>query len=243
MPAPKKKLLIRHDLRFAQGGINLRQGLSRIGLHRALRRSIKIALWKRTLPFVALVIMVLLMSWPYLVPEEKKFRIEVQEAPKFEERNSRLNGMRYIGVDDQNQTYTITSTRAEQTDSKSNTVLLTNPVSDLRMKDRSWFYLSSNQGTLYNLEKRVEMTGKVSVFSSEGLEFHTESLNINLVYNDIDSSQPIKGQGPALSFEGEGMKVLYEGNLIKLLGRSQVTLRTAASESSDGQAMPFSSSP
>lgn len=232
-PAPKKKLLIRNDLRFAQGGITLRQSLSRIGLTRALRRSSKIALWKRALPFIALLITVVMISWPYLVPEDKKFRIEVQEAPKLGEKNSRLLGLRFIGVDSQNQSYTISSVKAEQTDEKNSIITLTNPTSDLRMKDRRWFYLTSSQGILFNSEKRIELQGGVSVYNSEGFELHSEAININLNNKDMDSTRAIKGQGPTLSLEAEGMRLRENGDLLQLLGKSKVILRTGATESSD----------
>ena len=172
-----------------------------------------------------------MLSWPYLVPEDKKFRIEAQEAPKFDEKNSRLLGLRYIGVDNHNQCYSITSSKAEQTDEKNSTITLTNPVSDLKMNDNRWFYLASNRGILYNNQKKMELRDQVSLYNSEGFELHSDYFAIDLRTKDMESNLPVRGQGPALSLEAEGVKVSDRGNLIQLLGKSKVTLRNTAQES------------
>ena len=223
---PKKNYFIRQDLNFAQGGVTLRQGLARIGLRKALRRSIFITLWKRLLPFVALIIISVVLSWPYMVPEENKFRIEAQDAPNYLDQQSLLIGLKFVGTDEQNQTYSISSSRAEQSNDKSGKIILTRPTGDLNMSNKGWFYLASEQGVFFSREKKIVLEGKVSIHNSEGFELHTESLAVDLNSHNMDAQLPVVGQSPGLSLAAEGMRIRERGALLELLGSSKVTVRS-----------------
>ncbi|MCX8501786.1 MAG: LPS export ABC transporter periplasmic protein LptC [Alphaproteobacteria bacterium] len=238
---PKKKHFIRQDINFAQGGVTLRQGLVRIGLHRALRRSIFITVSKRFLPFIALMITAVVLAWPYLVPDGQKFSLEAKNPPDYDNQHSSLFGLKFIGTDSQNQTYTITSSRADQSNDRSGKIILTRPTGDLAMKNKGWFFLSSDQGVFYNRERRIELHGNVVIHSSEGFELHTETIAVNLLSRDMDANQPVTGQSPALSLAAEGLRIRQNGELIDLVGKSRVSVRTEAGGTAE--ARPFASSP
>jgi len=149
------------------------------------------------LPLGALLLLGLIVVWPLASGREQGFRISFSDSPDLDG-SLRMVNARYLGVDDQNQPYTVAAAEASQPQPNSPLVTLQEISADVFIDDRSgqWLALTAREGLYQREERYLDLAGDVSIFSDQGHEFHTARAHVDLAARTVDGDAPLAGQGP-----------------------------------------------
>jgi lipopolysaccharide export system protein LptC len=182
---------------------------------------------KVVLPAFAAALLGLLVVWPRLSPHRER------EAVGFSQREARIDDLsvrnpRYFGTDEKNLPFTVTAEVATQLDPKNMQVTLQKPVADLMRADGSGIIINSDIGFYRQHADTLDLLGHVDMYRDDGYEFHTESARILIGPGNATGDQPIQGQGPAGTIEGEGFTMTDRGRTIVFTGKSKAVLTMVA---------------
>ena len=129
---------------------------------------------------------------------------------------------RFQGVDSDDQTYIITAKTAVR--KKDDSLELNSINADINLKDESWVALIANKAFFQYNAKKLQLRDFVSLFTHEGYEFSTESMDVDIDKNKAQGVNKVQGQGPIGSLEADSFFVEDKGNIIRFKGNVKITL-------------------
>ncbi len=195
------------------------------------RYSMFVGLMKVLLPAVAMALILLVVAWPQLVPDDDGFRLSISElGPEQAESLTMLNA-RYIGMDEKSQPYMVTADMATQSEQDKELIDLELPKADITLQDGTWLALTARQGRFRRKPQILDLTGSVSLFHDKGFELRTESARIDLNAATAEGNQPVEGQGAAGLISAEGFRILDRGERIYFTGKSHMVVFPEVKES------------
>lgn len=184
--------------------------------------SLFVGTMKVVLPALAVGILLLVLVWPSLMPEDTRFRIGLSDlAPEGGGELSMVNP-RFQGRDSAGRPYSVVAETATQPSGKAERVELVGPKADITLADGAWVMLGARAGTYYRERDMVTLRGNVSLFHDRGFEVHTDRARLDLAAGEAVSNSPVSGHGPAGQLEAEGFRLYDGGRRIVLLGRSRL---------------------
>jgi len=125
---------------------------------------------------------------------------------------------KFQGIDKNNQPYSILAKKAVQI-SKDSVELFTLEADVMMSEGERWFSLSSYKA-LYNIAtEMLDLSGSVNLFSSDGYEFRTDVVHVNLKENYAYGDDPVEGQGPLGHLYATGFSVRGDDSVITFKGR------------------------
>jgi lipopolysaccharide export system protein LptC len=169
------------------------------------------------LPVAAVCMLAAVMIWPHFDPAQAPKRHANAAPPE-------MNHSHFAGVDKKNRPYTITADRAVQTATSSNDVDLTKPVGKLTLQNGAWITISADQGQYKEDPGMITLEGDVVMTHENGYQVKTESASIDLDDGVAWSDRPTTGQGPRGEVEGEGFRMVQEGDKIIFTGKSRLVM-------------------
>ncbi len=143
---------------------------------------------------VALITVVIAM--PLANREETGMRIILNQLPVVADTNDKpkMESPRYEGVDSKNRPYIVTAKEAIQEDIT--TIRLIDLKANITLEDGKWVALEANQGVLQITNQKLLLQGKVHCYSSEGNQFLTEEILVNLGSGDAWGPKAVQAQSP-----------------------------------------------
>ncbi len=182
-----------------------------------------VAIMRRLLPAVAVVLVAIIVSWPQLLPDN---RVQVgysdEDLADMGRHSLSMVNPRYYGVDGQMRPYSIFAEAAKQ--SPGQIINLDQPRADMKLKDGGNVLLDARHGTYQQEEQRLQLRGDVNLSQDSGYEIHTQSATIDLMAGTAEGHEPVDGHGPSVQLEGEGFRLIERGQTIFLTGKSHVVL-------------------
>jgi lipopolysaccharide export system protein LptC len=199
-------------------------GASEPPTQRAIWRSRRVAYLKLMLPAVALLIVSLILAWPQIVREDNRVRfgggrISVEEADTL-----RMSNARYVGVDDQQRPFVVTSILATRESAHAPTTDLETPKADMTTSSGAWVAVTAKTGVYHNDAKLLDLAGDVSLFHDGGTEFHTDRARVDLNAGAASGDDPVDGQGPSSTIAAEGFRLYDRGAVIIFTGKAHLVL-------------------
>ncbi len=189
-----------------------------------------VQLLKVVLPTLAVMLVALLVAWPYFSEEAAETGMQLLDIDETSPDSMQLSNARYQGLDDQNQPYTITADKIRQQDLDSTAVNLEGPKADIMLEDQSWAAITALTG-IYNRDSQVlSLSGDVNFFHDLGYEIRTQSARLRLDQGSAAGDEPVEGQGPFGSFNAEGFEVIDRGARVLLTGKSKLIIYPDATE-------------
>ena len=179
------------------------------------------------LPVIAVGLVALVLVWPYLEPQDNRFRIGYSRLTLSEGGDPSAVNPRFLGTDKKNQIYSITADVAKNLVQDAAKVELEMPKADITLQDGSWLVITADTGVYTRNAEDVELNGNVTVYHDGGYEFQTSSAQVDLGHGVISGFEPITGQGPFGHVSAEGFQVIDMGEgsfTIYFTGKSKVTL-------------------
>ncbi len=183
-----------------------------------------VQMMKFLLPMVALLLIVLILVWPYLKTEDIRFRISFAALTAGQTEDPSMVNPRYLGIDKDNQSYSITADLARKLTQGSMSVELEMPKADITLEDGSWLVVTAENGVFQRAEQTLNLTGAVNLFHDSGYEFRTAKVHIDLENGIADGDAPIRGQGPFGDLQAEGFRLIDKGKTILFTGKSKLVL-------------------
>ncbi len=187
------------------------------------KRSLKIALLKRSLPAAALALLAALALAPSWRAGPAKYRVTYHMAQQKDDAASRMQGATYHGRDAQGQPYTVTASSAIQQDS--NNVLLTAPQGDLTLKSGAWLSLKSAAGDYHQQNGKLDLSGGTTLYRNDGTVMTSPSAVIDMRAGTASGSAPVQVTGPFGTLQAQnGFTISDHGHQVTFHGPATLTL-------------------
>jgi len=179
---------------------------------------------KLFLPLVAVILLIMIVIWPHLRADSKRFSIGFSNIEISEAKDPSMINARYIGTDNDNQPFSVTADIAKKIEDETQSILLELPKADITLSDGSWLVLTSETGLYDRPSQYLELNGAVNLFHDSGYEMHTDSAGVDLSNGSAESHTPVRGQGPFGRIESEGFRLIDKGKTIIFTGKSKAKL-------------------
>lgn len=183
-----------------------------------------VQMMKVLLPAVAALLIVLILVWPYLRSEDLRFRLSFAALTANETEDPSMVNPRYLGIDGENQAFSITADLARRLAEGSSGVELEMPKADITLSDGTWLVVTANNGVYKQIKKTLELTGSVNMFHDSGYEFKTSKVSIDLEKGLAEGDAAVRGQGPFGDLSGEGFRLIDKGKTIVFTGKSKLVI-------------------
>lgn len=197
----------------------------------AVRRRLSsrgITVLKMTLPLIALVLLGLVLAWPRLNPDPREFRLGAGNVAAVVDADaSRMMRPRYVGLDENNQPFSVVAETATHAGS-ADRILLAQPKADVTLKDGSWVAVNAKEGLYDRIQQTLGLRGQVQIFHDAGYEFTTEAADIDMASGVATGNQRVEGQGPFGYLTAEGFEILDKGGRIVFTGKARLDLQPQA---------------
>lgn len=185
---------------------------------------------KFLLPVLALLLIVLIVVWPYLKLNDTRFNIGFTALRVGNVEDPAMINPRFLGADKDRQTFAITADIAKNLLNGEKSVELEMPKADISLDDGSWLVITAKNGIYVRQNETLTLKEQVNLFHDSGYEFRTESANIELTTGIASGSSPIEGQGPFGRLQAEGFRLVDKGKTIFFTGKSKLTIYPGAGE-------------
>jgi lipopolysaccharide export system protein LptC len=189
-------------------------------------RSRIVSTMKYVLPGIAFAMLLLVVIWPKLSPEEDGFRIDLAAVGPAGGSKPQVLNPRLQGIDSEQRPFQIVADVGARIDAEGGGEIydLTNPKADIVLKDGSWIALNANDGKFHSASNILFLTGDVNLFHDQGYEFQTTAARVNLKYSTASGDAPVNGQGPFGILNAAGFRVLESGDRIVFIGPANLTV-------------------
>lgn len=181
-------------------------------------------LLKVVLPAAALALAALVLLWPQIVPDERRVRLRPVGVGIEDLENLRVLNPRFVGIDAQNQPYTLTAEQATQASGNSTLTDLAKPKADMTLTNGSWIALTADQGQYHKASQELDLWGNVNLFHDQGYEIATNRARVDFDKGAASGDEAVHGQGPNSELDGEGFRIYDKGARIFVTGKSRVVL-------------------
>lgn len=193
----------------------------------------RFVVWMKVLlPVLALLLIVLIVVWPYLKLNDTRFSIGFTALRVSNVEDPAMINPRFLGADKDRQTFSITADIAKNLLNTEKSVVLEMPKADISLDDGSWLVITAKNGIYERQSETLTLNEQVNLFHDSGYEFRTESAHIDLTSGIASGSMAIEGQGPFGRLQAEGFRLVDKGKTIFFTGKSKLTIYPGAGEPS-----------
>ncbi len=179
---------------------------------------------KRTLPALAVALLLLVAAWPQLDAIFERVRLKVPHIDLSEARKLRMVQPHYSGIDKESRPYVLTAESATQVSRANDLVTLDGPKADMTTTSGNWVQVTGDTGTYQTEPQLLDLYGNVQLYQDRGNEFHTDSARIDIPNGTAESHDPVEGQGPFGHVTAEGFHMYNRGNVIVFDGKTNLIL-------------------
>jgi lipopolysaccharide export system protein LptC len=182
------------------------------------------------LPVIAGAIMILVIAWPQLVEQPKRFSLGVSKVTINDSGGQQIVNARFTGTDRDDRPFTITADTASQPVKTPGVIDLAFPKADVAQENGSWVALSAETG-LYDKNAQVlDLKGGVNLFHDTGYELRTATARVELDKGEASGVDPVSGQGPFGTLNSSGFRILDRGKRLIFTGKSRLVLFPAGKD-------------
>jgi lipopolysaccharide export system protein LptC len=179
-----------------------------------------VGLAKWLLLAVAMVVVVVVLSWPGSFTGRAGFQIDFANLPGVVDGSLTMLNPRYSGTDKSGRPYTVTAETARQDEQDQRRVTMQTLQADLTMTDGTWLSLTAERGVYDQTRQTLRLDGPIDVFSDRGYEFHGIGAEVDLATGTAVTNQPVHGHGPfgnlranRMTAREQGQYLLFEGDV------------------------------
>jgi len=188
---------------------------------------------KLALPALAALLLALVVAWPKLTQEDKRFQVGFARLSSKDVEALAMNNARYYGLDESNRPYAVTSDSATQEPGNSDLIHLDAPKADFTSSSGANILMDGARGLYRQSTKTLELSGGVNLFHDAGYELHTASAVIDLARNTARGTEPVNGFGPQGAIRSAGFELSGKGHSIIFTGKAHLTLMATSPKGRD----------
>ncbi|RAU23987.1 LPS export ABC transporter periplasmic protein LptC [Paramagnetospirillum kuznetsovii] len=183
---------------------------------------------KVLLPSLAALLLALVVVWPKLAMEDKRFQIGFANLPSAKVETLAMQNARYFGVDESNRPFAVTSDLAVQEPGNSDLIHLQAPKADFTSSSGANIVVDAVTGLYHQSTKILDLSGGVNLYHDAGYELHTPTAVIDLGHNSGKGFDPVDGHGPQGRIESTGFELAGKGREIIFTGKAHLSLKGAS---------------
>lgn len=158
------------------------------------------------LPLIAVGVVGLLVAWPRV--EERMEPVPLESlSPEQKVGTNELINPHFESEDSNRNPFTLTATRAVQSQEDPDLVLLDAPHAKMKTKEGADLAGQSLKGTYRKNEEILLLDGDVRLMDDKGYVMTTSRMVINVKQQKAASDQPVQGEGPAGTLEATGLRL------------------------------------
>lgn len=186
----------------------------------------RVVFWlKIILPAMAVALLLMIMVWPKVDSDSSHFHLEPQNVAKEAPTSSVIVGPRYVGSTGNGVTYSIRADAAAPAPSDPNAINLQKLQIDLSLQNMDTVHLNADRATYWRDRNGMTAHGNIYVQTAEDQEIFTETAYADFAKGIIWGEAPISGRSPNGQFTAQGFEAAPDSGMIKLKGRTQMTLQ------------------
>jgi LPS export ABC transporter protein LptC len=169
-----------------------------------------------------------IIGWSSFFQKADNIEISLETVSASPAGNLEMTGARYSGTTDSGVEFTINAERAVESATQRGLVRLYEPDGFVSSAKDGRTSLSSHQALYNAADKRLEMTGEVTIFQTEkALTLTSEEMTAFIGNGELLSTKPVTLKGPDIFLTSEGMHATDNGNVILFKGKSHIALKQA----------------
>lgn len=189
-----------------------------------------VSLMKVLLPLGIILILGLSIGGPYVISSYDREEVALLKPSQRDIQENRMINPEYVSTDKKDQPYQVKAKWAKQR--TEHLADLKSPEGSLTMTKGESLNVSATKGAYDAQGKHLELSGNVTLTSTDGYQVKTEKANVSLDSKVIEGNLPIQGEGPKGSLQGKnGFRIEVKGNgkVITLKGPSRVVISATGS--------------
>jgi len=202
------------------------------------RYSRRVALLKRLLPAIGVVLLLLIAIWPRLAPLWERFRLVLPAIDLRDARELQMVNPRYAGVDREGRPYVVVAASGRQIPDRQDLMSLQRPRGDLKTQGGAEIVVTALSGVYQSQAQLLDLFGDVTVTHQNGTRFVTQTARLNAGTNTAQGSDPVTGNGPSGEIKAQGFQILDQGQRVLFTGRSEMVLTVAKAPAAARTAPP-----
>ena len=188
----------------------------------------RVALLKRLLPAIGLLLLLLIAVWPQMAPLWQRMRFAFPAIDLHEAKELRMVNPRYAGVDRLGRPYLVTAAIGRQAPERQDLMSLEAPRADIKVHADADLVVTALTGIYQSQAQLLDLFGEVTLVRQDGTRFVTNSARVNVADNTAEGSEPVAGHGPSGDVNSAGFRITDKGAAIIFTGKSDMLLRGAA---------------
>lgn len=185
----------------------------------------RVALLKRTLPTIGIVLLLLIAIWPRLTPLWERIRfpaIDIRDA-----RELRMLSPRYAGTDRLGRPYVVTAAVGHQVPDRQDLMSLERARADLKSHSGADIVVTADTGVYQSQTQLLDLFGNVTVTHENGTRFVTNTARLDNAHNAAQGDDPVEGHGPSGDIKSQGFRIYDKGDTVIFTGKSDAILKGA----------------
>ncbi len=195
-----------------------------------LARSRNVALAKRVLPVLAVLLLVALAVLPDIRSGAAfgRFSYRKTSASGPHAPISRVSGARYHGINNQGEKFSIAAAVATQI--TQNRLQLQRPQGDILLKSGAWLMLNAQHGLYHQQTGALGLGGGVTLYRADGTTMKTHRALVNVQQGTATGTDKVLAYGPFGTLHAaDGFSVQNRGAVVHFNGPVALTLIGGAS--------------
>ena len=153
-----------------------------------------VSLIKLVLISTAAALTLLIITWSFTVSTDKKISIPIGGSKLLTNLSEGLTNGRFIGKDNNNQTYIITANYAEPIDGNPKKIFLKTLQADLTLDNGTWITIKAPGGILNRNTNKLFLDESVYIYADDKFEVFTKNVDVDLSNSIIQSENQIEMQ-------------------------------------------------
>jgi lipopolysaccharide export system protein LptC len=180
---------------------------------------------KWSLTILALLLMVVLIAWPYFTRDATGVRVSFINSSSIKSDTTllpRMNNPKYEATTNAGEPFKVTGKVAIQ---KSATlVVIENVNAELLKSDGSWLSLSADSAEYDQTKGNIILKGNVNVVNDKGYNFVTPSASVDMKTMHVVGNESIAGVGPQGKLLASNFEITDNGKQVHFGGKSRIKI-------------------
>jgi lipopolysaccharide export system protein LptC len=189
------------------------------------RYSRRVALLKRFLPMLGLMLLILVAIWPRLGPLLESVRLGLPIIDLREARELRMLNPRYAGLDRFNRPYVVTAAIGRQVPDRDDLMSLERPRAEMTMRRGATVVVTAVTAVYQSQAQLLDLFEDVNLVHENGTRFVTKTAHVDVSADTAEGHDPVSGRGPSGDIDAQGFRILDKGDTIIFSGKSDLLLK------------------
>ncbi|MDA5192988.1 LPS export ABC transporter periplasmic protein LptC [Govanella unica] len=178
---------------------------------------------KKILPWVTGVVLVALLSWPFINQHSESITLSYKDLIGQSEQ-VRIKGAHYTGVDARDRPFEVMADEGLQERTDSDYATLTKVEASMELSPQDKVAVTGGTGKYDRAKERLSLASGITLDSSTGYKLQTDQAEVDLATKVASGTVDVTGSAPFGSFSAKGFTLKLDDRQLTLEGNVKVKL-------------------